>query len=114
VKIVMAKGAILQMHVDDPQQLLAPVTGPVDLNLQIHIVTAKGLHYSAPIQSITATSRDHVITIPFDTAVNLRVLSAHFAVNDQAGAALSAAGTTVSTPSGMTPGLIVFTVTGKK
>jgi hypothetical protein len=114
VKIVMPKGSVLRVHVDDPQQLLKPVAGPVDLDLEVHVVTSKGVHYSAPIQSSTAVGRDHVITIPFDSPVGLRVLSAHFTVNDQSGNAFAPTGTSVSAPSGTTPAVIAFTVTGKK
>ena len=114
VKIVMAKGSVLRVHVDDPQHLLKPVTGPVDLDLQIHVVTSKGLHYSAPVQSSTAAARDHAITIPFDTPVSVLVLSAHFTVNDQAGKSFGAQGAAVNAPAGTTPALIGLTVTGKK
>jgi hypothetical protein len=114
VKIVMAKGSVLRVHIDDPQQLLKPVAGPVDLDFEVHVVTSNGFHHSASIQSSTAVGRDHVITIPFDSPVNLRVLSAHFAVNDQSGKSLASTGTTVNTPSGTTLAAIGITVTGKK
>jgi hypothetical protein len=78
------------------------------------VVTSKGLHYSASIQSSTAVGRDHAITIPFDSPVSLRVLSAHFTVNDQSGKSFASAGTTVSVPTGATPAAIGLTVTGKK
>ncbi len=110
----MAKGSVLHVHVDDPQQLLKPVTGTIDLDFQIHVVTPKGLHYSAPLQSSTAVARDHAITIPFGTPVNLRVLSAHYTVNDQSGKSFAAQGTTINAPAGTTPGVVMLTVTGKK
>ena len=114
ISIVMPKGSVLHIHVDDPQQLLRPVTGPIDLEFQIHVVTPKGLHYSAPLQSSTAVARDHAITIPFGIPVNLLVLSAHYTVNDQSGKSFASTGTSVSTPSGATPAAIIFSVTGKK
>jgi hypothetical protein len=114
VNIVMPKGSVLRVHVDDPQQLLKPVTGPVDLDFEIHIVTRKGIHYSAPIQSSTALARDHAITIPFDSPLSLRILSAHVTVSDSSGKAFASAGTTVSAPPGATPAVIGVTVTGKK
>jgi hypothetical protein len=106
VNIVMAKGSVLRVHVDDPQQLLKPVTGPVDLDFEIHIVTSKGIHYSAPIQSSTALARDHAITIPFDSPLSLRILSAHVTVSDSSGKAFATAGTTVNAPAGATPAAI--------
>lgn len=114
VKIVMAKGSVLRVHVDDPQQLLKPVAGPVDLDFEIHVVTSRGVRYSAPIQSSTALGRDHAITIPFDTSVSVRVLAAHLAVNDQSGKLFAALGTSVNVPTGTTPSVIGLIVTGKK
>jgi len=114
IKIVMPRGAVLRIHVDDPQQLLKPASGPVDLDFAIHIVTSKGLHYSAPVQSSTPGGRDHAITIPFDTPVSLRAMSARLVVNDRSGKALAPAGTTVNVPSGTTSAAIGFTISGKK
>jgi hypothetical protein len=114
VTITMAKGSVLHIHVDDPQQLLKPLTSAVDLDFQIHVVTPKGLHYRAPLQSSTAVARDHAITIPFGTPMNVRVLSAHYAVSDQSGKAFAAQGTAVSALAGTTPAAIILTVTGKK
>lgn len=114
VKIVMAKGPVLWVQVNDPQQLLKPVTGPVDLNFEIHVVTGKGIHYSAPIQSSNATGRSHAITVPFGTAVSLRVLTAHLTVSDQSGQPFAALGTAVNVPAGTTPAITVLTITGTK
>ena len=114
INIVMAKGSVLRIHVDDPQQLLKPATGPIDLDFQIHVVTPKGLHYNAQLQSSTAVARDHAITIPFGTPVSLRVMAAHVTVNDQSGKSFAAQGATVSAEAGTTPPAITLTVTGKK
>ena len=114
VKIVMAKGPVIRIHIDDPQQLLKPIAGPVDLDFEIHVVTGKGLHYSAPMQSSTALGRDHAITIPFDTPVSLRVLSPHLVVNDQAGKSLEPLGASVNVPVGTTPVVVGLTVVSKK
>jgi hypothetical protein len=112
VNITMAKGAVIPIHIDDPQSLLKPVTGPIDFDLQIHAVTAKGHHYNANIQASTATTRDHVITIPFGTAVTIQVLSGHFVVNDQSSE--PAAGASVSIPSGASAATMSYVVAGKK
>ena len=110
----MAQGAVLRIHVDDPGQFLKAVTGPVDFDLEVHVVTSKAVHYSAPIQARTAAGRDHVITVPFASPVSVRILAAHLAVNDQSGKAFAAAGTPVNVPTGGTPGIIGLIVTGKK
>ena len=114
VKIVMAKGPVLQVHINDPMSLLTPVAGPVDQNLQIHVVTSKGIHYSAPIQSSTTVGRDLALTIPFATPVTLRVVGAHVTVNDQSGKTFSTPGTAINVPAGTAPAVIQLNVTGKK
>lgn len=114
LKIVMAKGSIIRVHVDDPQRLLKPTATGVDLDFDIHVVTAKGLHYSAPVVSSTAVAREHAITVPFNTPVSLRVLSPHLTVNDQSGKPFAATGASVNVPTGTTPSVVTLTVTGKK
>lgn len=114
VKIVMAKGAVLWVQVDDPRQLLKPVSGQVDLDFEVHVVTSKGVHHGVPIQSSTATGRSHAITIPFDTSVSVRVLSAHLAVSDPSGKSLGPIGATANVAAGTTPPIVRLTVTGTK
>jgi len=114
VNIVMAKGAVLPIHVNDPLGLLKTVTGPVDFDLEIHVVTPNGAHYGAPIQAQTSAGRDYAIAIPFGTGVAVRVLSAHFTVTDQSGNAVVPAGASVTVPVGTTAQQILYTVTGQK
>jgi len=114
VTIVMPKGAVLSVQVTDPRKLLQPVAGPIDLALEIQVVTSKGLHYSAPIQSNSATGRSYAITVPFGTPLTLRVLSSHYTINDQSGQPVAATGTTLNVPAGSTPSALAFTVTGTK
>ena len=112
--IVMTQGTVLKVHIVDPQGLLKKVTGAIDFDFDIHVVTAKGIHHSVPIQSNNGQGRDHAITIPFDTALNLRVLSPHLAVSDQLGKSFEAPGVAVKVPKGAAPLVIGLTVTGKK
>jgi hypothetical protein len=114
LKIIMSKGSIIRVHVDDPQRLLKPVATAVDMDFQIHVVTTKGIHYFAPVLSSTGIGREHAITVPFNTPVNIRVLSPHLNVNDQSGKPFAAAGTSVNVPAGTTPSVVTFTITGKK
>jgi hypothetical protein len=114
VNITMARGAIVPIHISDPQSLLQPVTGPVDFDLQIHAVTAKGHHYNANIQASSATSRDHSVTVPFGTAITILVLAAHFVVNDQSGNPVPSAGVSVTIPTGAAATTISYVVAGKK
>jgi hypothetical protein len=114
IKVVMQKGQVLSVQVKDPQKLLNPVSGPVDMDLEIHVVTSKGVHYSMPIQSSNATGRNHAITVPFNTPVTLRVLAAHLVVNDESGKAFAAAGVAASAPVGSPTNTVVLTVAGRK
>jgi hypothetical protein len=61
LKIVMARGAVVPVHMDDPLALLKPVAGPIDFDLQIHAITSKGHHYKAPVQTSGPLSREHAI-----------------------------------------------------
>jgi hypothetical protein len=114
VKIVMLKGTVLPIHVNDPLGLLKTVAGPVDFDLEIHVVTPNGAHYGAPIQAQTSSGRDYAIAIPFGAGVAVRVLSADFTVTDQSGNAVVPAGASVTVPVGAAPQQISYTVTGQK
>ena len=114
VKVTMARGAVISIHVNDPQSLLKPTAGPIDFDCQFHIVTAKGLHYIARIQASAAGGRDHAITVPFGAPVNLQAISPHLILEDQSGKTLPTAATAVSIPAAANPAAIVYTVTGTK
>jgi hypothetical protein len=114
VNVVLSRGAILPIHIDDPMALLTLVTGPVDFKLQVHIVTSKGLHYMARIQSSAAGSRNLAMTIPFGTRVTVLVRSAHLTVNNtQPGAPAAALGTSVTVPAGTSAATINYVVAGQ-
>ena len=114
IKISMAHGAVIPIHVNDPQGLLTPATTAIDLACQFHIVTARGLHYNATIQASSATGRDYSITVPFGAPVTLQAISPHLALNDSTGNAVSAVGAAVNAPTFGSNPTLVYTVTGKK
>ena len=99
---------------NDPQGLLQPVTSPIDFACQFHIVTGKGIHYNANIQTSAAGSRDHAITVPFGTPLNLRVLSAHLVLTDQTGKTVPAAAASINAQAGTALSTLVYTVAGQK
>jgi len=111
ITIPMARGAVLSINVSDPQGLLSAVTGTIDPACRFDIVTAKGLHYSARIQASAAGSRNHAITIPFGTPLNLQVISPHLVLADSTGKTISSAAA-VSVAAGVIPATIAYTVTG--
>jgi hypothetical protein len=75
--ITVTRGAVLTIQLADPRGLLTPATGPIDFRCQIHIVTSRGIHYAAPIQSSAVGGRSHAITIPYGTPVALQLLAPH-------------------------------------
>jgi hypothetical protein len=115
VRIAMAHGLVIPIHLNDPQGLLTPAKGPIDFACQFHIVTAKGLHYNANIQSSNTTGRDHAVTVPYGAPVTIQVISPHLTLNGPSGAAVSAqAPVAVSAPTGSVLAALVYTVTGTK
>lgn len=114
VKIVMARGAVVPIHIDDPRGLLKAVTGPIDFDLQIHAVTGRGFHYNANLQASSPLSRDQAVTVPFGVPVSIHVLSTRFVVNDQSGNQVSAEGMTVAAASGTSLPAIDLVVAGRK
>jgi hypothetical protein len=114
VKLVMAKGAVVPIHIADPNGLLATPSGVIAPDCRVEVVTAKGYRYEAPITAHDATSRDHAITLPFGAAVTVQVISPHLTVTDSTGKPVSSAGASTVIPSGGSPGTFNFTVSGTK
>jgi hypothetical protein len=114
VKVVMAKGAVLPIHINDPQGLLAAPTGAIAPDCRVQVVTAKGYRYEAAITAHTATGRDHTITVPFGATFTVQVISPHLAVNDDTGKAAPSVGKSVAAPAAGNPGTMTFTVSGVK
>jgi hypothetical protein len=114
VKITMAKGAIVPIHLNDPQQLLASVSAAAEPDVMFHIVTAKGHHYPAIIVAQSATSRDHAVTVPFGTPLTLQVFSQHLVIGDETGQPAAAAGKNISVAAGSAAESFTFTVSGRK
>ena len=110
----MARGAVISIHLDDPQGLLKPTTGAIDPTCQIHVVTAKGLHYNANIQASTAVGRDFAITVPFGTPVTLQAISPHLVLNDQSGKPVAQTAASLTALAGTVPATITYTVAGTK
>ncbi len=114
VSIVLAHGAVIPIHIDDPLQLLAPAATAIDPACRFQIYTAKGAHFDAPIVARSATSRDYSITIPYGAPVTLRVLSPHLAVNDNTGKPAATAGVSTNVPVGSIVTTLTYTVAGIK
>jgi hypothetical protein len=115
VKIAMAKGATVSIHVSDAQQVLTAPKGVAPPFLRFHMVTAKGHHYEAAMVAQDTVSQDFKITIPFATPLTLQVIGPQLTVNDETGKPAAAAGRTVLVPAGTTTSTIFnYTVAGAK
>ncbi len=114
VGVAMAAGAIQSIHVADPGQLLTPVNGVVDPSCRFVMQTPQGYTYDAVIVNKTSTSRDHMITIPFGSALTMRVVCPHLVVNDGSGNPAPTAGTAVLAAPGASPATANFTVAAIK
>lgn len=117
LQIVMDRGAVVTVHLNDPQQLLSQAKGPIDLSCRVQVVTPKGVHFDAAIVNRTSTGRDHAISVPFGSALSLQLACPHLAMSDGFGNAVSSAamnnpGQTVMVPAAASPAALTFAVTG--
>ena len=111
---VMAAGAILPIHVADPNQLLTPVSGVIDPSCRFVMPTPHGYTYDAVIVNKSSTSRDHVITIPFGSALTMQVVCPHLVINDASGNPAPTAGTAVLAAPGVNPATANYAVVAMK
>jgi hypothetical protein len=114
VAIVMTHGAVVPIHVNDPLQLLAPITAPIQSDIRVQMVTGKGFRYEAVIVAHSSTSRDYAITIPYGAPMTLQTSSPNLAISTNAGGAAPSAGQAVTIPVGASAATFSFTVAGIK
>ena len=116
VRIVMAKGAILQVRIDDPGTILpATAAASAALDVEVLVRSSNNLYYHSRIVSADATGRNHEITVPFGTSQSLIVRSRQFVLKDPAGAAIPVSGhvENLQIPNGAAAQAFRFTVSGK-
>lgn len=114
-KVVMAKGAVIQIRINDPSKLLATTPGAIAHDVEVLALASNKAYYHARIASTDAAGRNHELTVPFEASQTLIVRSQQFALADARGAAMPASGHTeaVQASNGKGTPPIVFTVTGK-
>jgi hypothetical protein len=114
-KIALTKGAVIQVRINDPHNLLPPLAAAVAHDVEVLALASNKVYYHARIASTDAGGRTHQLTVPFDAAHTLIVRSQQFTLNDSNGNAVSASGHTdsVTAPSGKSAPQFNFTVTGK-
>jgi hypothetical protein len=114
--IVLKKGAVVPISVNDPQQLLAQNEGITPgAHLLLGVASPSLIFHVASITAQNSSGRSYATTIPFGAAANLVVASSFFALADATGTALASASTVpISAPSGQTPPTITLSVTGHR
>jgi hypothetical protein len=124
LKFKLQRGAILQIRLNDPANILAPAvstaTAKTVPSVLMGIQTTKGLFRPVALVSKDATGTTHAVTVPFDTALNFTVLSPNASLADAKGAPLTAPvgqggfNVPVKIASGTSPAPLTFNVTGLK
>lgn len=113
--MILKKGAIIPIRIDDPSQLLSQYEGKVaGAHLLIGVGNDAHAFMPAPIVSQDAVGRNQQVVVPFNSAVNLVVFSSQFHLSST-GMALGKGPTTipVAVATGQQPAAIVLQVTGR-
>ena len=113
--VVMTKGAVVQIRINDPSKLLTAPAGAIVHDVEVVALGANNLYFNARIASIDSGGRNEQVTLPFDLAHTLIVRGQQFALTDSTGAAVPATGHTQPlqiSASAVAPSF-TFTVAGK-
>lgn len=118
VTIVLKRGAVVPIRVDDPSQLLAQNEGKTrGAHLLLGVRSDALIFHAASVTSQDSGGRNYAITVPHDVAVKLVVASSFFRLTDATGAAVAASGAgsiPVSVPSGKSPATVLLSVSGHR
>ena len=99
--VVMTKGAVVQIQINDPSKLLSPHPGPIPQDVEVIAHASNNGYYNARIVSTShsalnasanALIRTLFLTLPFDLPHTLIVRSKRLALVDSSGVAVPAAG----------------------
>ncbi|MGH9660449.1 MAG: carboxypeptidase-like regulatory domain-containing protein [Bryobacteraceae bacterium] len=116
VTMVLRKGAVVPIRVDDSGQRLAQHEGKTaGAHLLLGVGSDNLVFRQASIASRDATGANYRILIPFDTALKLIISSSFFQLSDAVGLPLSRSGSTaipLLVPAGQSPSTIRLIVTG--
>lgn len=114
--IVMTRGAVVFIRVNDPGQFLPKYDGKAPGAHLLVGVRSNALGFrTASVASQDSGGTNYQVTIPFGETVNLVVASQFFSLANATGQALSSSGgnaVQLLIPSGQVPPAITFTVTG--
>lgn len=115
IDLVLKKGAVLNIRLDDPGQLLKLHEGnTLGAHLLVGLVTDAKIFRPAAISANDSSSRTYSMIVPYDRQHIIKTTSAFFLLADQVGRLLPNFGNTISwqAPSGQVPALVVLKVVG--
>ena len=90
--VVMTKGAIVQIRINDSSKLLTLNPGAIPQDVEVIALASNNAYYNARVSSIDIGGRYQVLTLPFNAPHTLIVRSKQLALADSTGAAVPAAG----------------------
>jgi hypothetical protein len=121
VNVRVAKGARLAIPVSDPQQLLtssSSTTGAAAIpSVRVAVVAVSGALIPAVLTASASTARTYTVTLPFDSATGIFVLTGGYQLTSSAAFGISAVASggqtiQVTAPSSGPLPSLSFTVTG--
>lgn len=116
VPIVLTKGALVTVRVNDAAQLLTTHEGKSPgAHLLLGVSTDSHFFRAAGIISQDVAGRTYQMLVPFDRSINLSVASAFFQMSDATGKALLKSGNLIPVlvPSGQQPPTVLLNVSGR-
>ena len=114
--IRMARGANLNIHLNDPTSALSPADTLASSRIVVGVGTPAGAFYSAPISAKQGNGRDHTMAVPFDTPLFVWCSSRNLQVTDESGHPISKLGsaTYFTIPSSALGKTFTFNIVGNR
>lgn len=92
-QIVLPRGGLLQVRVNDSNGWLPAVTKFAAPNLIIGVMTANGAFHAAGTSAVDRGGRTLTLAVPFSTPLTLWVFTRHFSIMDDQGNTVNTSGT---------------------
>jgi hypothetical protein len=90
--VVMTKGAVVQIRINDPSKLLTAAAGAIVHDVEVVALGSNNAYYNARITSTDTGGRNEQVTLPFNLTHTLIIRSQQFALTDSTGAPVPASG----------------------
>ncbi len=113
--VVMTKGAVVQVRINDGSKLLATPPGAIAHDVEVLALGSNHFYYYAPTVSTDSGGRTQELTLPFNATHTFIVRSQQFSLTDSTGAAVPTGGHTqpLQVSSSAAAPQFTFNVTGK-